>query len=75
MNIREKTKHMDFFDQNTRVSQTGKYSKRPISSPNLERLGKNGYIQASIIRCKPTLVVQWWYNGSGNQLVNYVNIK
>ena len=74
MNIREKTKHMDFFNQNIRVSQTGKYSKRLISSPNLERLGKNGYIQASI-RCKSTLVVQWWYNGSGNQLVNYVNIK
>ena len=69
-----KTKHMDFFNQNIRVSQTGKYSKRLISSPNLERLGKNGYIQASI-RCKSTLVVQWWYNGSGNQLVNYVNIK
>ena len=70
----KKTKHMDFFNQNIRVSQTGKYSKRLISSPNLERLGKNGYIQASI-RCKSTLVVQWWYNGSGNQLVNYVNIK
>ena len=66
-----KTKYKDFFHQNTRVSNTGKYSMTHIiSSPNLEILGKNGCIKAST-RCKFTLVVQWWYREPIGKLFEY----